>query len=204
MLPNAKLKDAGISLIVFKLVAAIYLSSRVKAFKSLTIESLWMKGCKVCKLVQFGCMQLVGLVKYLLALQTLIEDSKEGCTMPIYTVKLQSKEDIADGTMAFYFEKPQGFTHKAGQYADLTLMNPEETDSEGNIRTFTLANAPYEESLMFATRMRDTAFKRVLKNMPIGTEITLDAPHGSFTLHNNDSVPAVFLTGGIGDRKSVV
>lgn len=118
--------------------------------------------------------------------------------MPIYTVKLQRKEDIADGTMAFYFEKPQGFTHKAGQYADLTLINPEETDAEGNIRTFTLANAPYEESLMFATRMRDSAFKRVLKNMPIGAEITLDAPHGSFTLHNNKSTPAVFLTGGIG------
>jgi ferredoxin-NADP reductase len=34
--------------------------------------------------------------------------------------------------------------------------------------------------------------------MEPGTEVTLDAPHGSFTLHNNASVPAVFLTGGIG------
>lgn len=124
--------------------------------------------------------------------------SKEDLTMPVYTVKLVSREEVADGTMAFYFEKPQGFTHKAGQYADLTLINPSETDSEGNIRTFTLANAPYEDALMFATRMRDSAFKRVLKTMPLGTEITLDAPHGSFTLHNKDNVPAVFLTGGIG------
>ena len=118
--------------------------------------------------------------------------------MPVYKVKLARRQEIADSTMAFYFEKPQGFTHKAGQYADLTLINPAETDAEGNIRTFTLANAPYEDALMFATRMRDTAFKRVLKTMPIGTELTLDAPHGSFTLHNNESVPAVFLTGGIG------
>lgn len=118
--------------------------------------------------------------------------------MPIYTVKLERKENIADGTMAFYFEKPQGFVHTAGQYADLTLINPSETDAEGNVRTFTLANAPYEASLMFATRMRDTAFKRTLKNMPIGMEISLDAPHGTFTLHDDASVPAVFLTGGIG------
>lgn len=118
--------------------------------------------------------------------------------MPIYTVKLERKENIAAGTMAFYFAKPQGFTHKAGQYADLTLINPSETDAEGNVRTFTLANAPYEESLMFATRMRDSAFKRTLKSMPVGTEITLDAPHGSFRLHDDTSVPAVFLTGGIG------
>ena len=118
--------------------------------------------------------------------------------MPIYTVKLERKENIADGTMAFYFTKPAGFVHKAGQHADLTLINPSETDAEGNVRTFTLANAPYEASLMFATRMRDTAFKRTLKNMPIGTEISLDAPHGTFTLHADASVPAVFLTGGIG------
>lgn len=118
--------------------------------------------------------------------------------MPVYKVKLARKEDIASGTMAFYFDRPQEFAFKAGQYADLTLINPAETDAEGNIRTFTFANAPYEDSLMFATRMRDTAFKRVLNSMPIGTELELDAPHGSFTLHNNQSIPAVFLTGGIG------
>lgn len=118
--------------------------------------------------------------------------------MPIYKVKLKSKQEIAAGTMAFYFEKPEGFAYKAGQFADCTLINPAETDAEGNIRGFSLASAPYEDFLMFATRMRDTAFKRVLNKMEPGTELTLDAPHGSFTLHNNTSIPAVFLTGGIG------
>jgi ferredoxin-NADP reductase len=118
--------------------------------------------------------------------------------MPIYKTKLKSKEEIADGTMAFHFEKPGGFGFKAGQFGDYTLLNPSETDAEGNIRGFSLASAPYEDDLMFATRMRDTAFKRVLRTMDIGTEITLDAPYGSFTLHNNARIPAVFLTGGIG------
>ncbi len=100
--------------------------------------------------------------------------------------------------MAFHFEKPEGFVYKAGQFADYTLINPSETDAEGNIRGFSLSSAPYEDFLMFATRMRDTAFKRVLKTMELGTELTLDAPYGSFTIHNNASLPAVFLTGGIG------
>ena len=100
--------------------------------------------------------------------------------------------------MAFHFQKPEGFVYKAGQFADFTLINPAETDAEGNIRVFSLASAPYENFLMFATRMRDTAFKRVLRTMKPGTELTLDAPYGSFTLHNNASIPAVFLTGGIG------
>lgn len=118
--------------------------------------------------------------------------------MSIYKTVLRRKEEIADGTMAFHFEKPGGFAFKAGQFGDFTLINPGETDAEGNIRGFSLASAPYESDLMFATRMRDTAFKRVLRTMEIGTEVSLDAPYGSFTLHNNPRTPAVFLTGGIG------
>jgi ferredoxin-NADP reductase len=115
-----------------------------------------------------------------------------------YKIKLKSKEDIASGTMAFHFEKPKDFVYKAGQFADYTLINPSQTDAEGNTRGFTIACAPYQDDIMFTTRMRDTAFKREMKAMPIGTEVTFDAPYGSFTLHNNTSIPAVFLTGGIG------
>lgn len=118
--------------------------------------------------------------------------------MPVYKVKLTEKREVADGTMAFHFEKPEGFVYKAGQFADYTLINPAETDAEGNTRLFSFASAPYEDDLMFATRMRDTAFKRVLKTMEPGTELSLDAPHGSFTLHDDICFPAVFLTGGIG------
>ena len=118
--------------------------------------------------------------------------------MPIYKIKLKSRTEVAAGTMAFRFDKPDGFTYKAGQFADYTLINPAETDAEGNTRGFSLASAPYEDDLMFATRMRDTAFKRDLKVMALGTELTLDAPYGSLALHNNASIPAVFLTAGIG------
>ncbi len=118
--------------------------------------------------------------------------------MPIYKTTLLRKEEIADGTMAFHFQKLGGFDFKAGQFADFTLINPVESDAEGNTRGFSLASAPYEADLIFATRMRDTAFKRTLKTMEVGTEVSMDAPYGSFTLHNNSRIPAVFLTGGIG------
>jgi ferredoxin-NADP reductase len=118
--------------------------------------------------------------------------------MPIYKVKLKARREIASGTMAFYFEKPDGFAYRAGQFGDFTLADPPETDAEGNTRGFSLASAPYEGDLMVATRMRDTAFKRVLRTMDLGTELSLDAPWGSFTLHDDASIPAVFLSGGIG------
>jgi ferredoxin-NADP reductase len=115
-----------------------------------------------------------------------------------YQVRLRKKEEVAESTMAFYFEKPSGFQFKPGQFANLTLVNPPETDAEGNVRTFSIASAPYEADMMFATRMRDTAFKRVLKAMPLGTEIAFGGPFGSFTLHSDSSRPGVFLAGGIG------
>lgn len=118
--------------------------------------------------------------------------------MPIYNVKLIKKDIVANATMAFHLEKPDGFEFRAGQFGDITLLNPSETDEEGNIRGFSLAHAPDEGDLMMATRLRDTAFKRVLKDLPIGTEVKLDAPYGSFTLHKNEATHAVFLTGGIG------
>lgn len=118
--------------------------------------------------------------------------------MPVLTIKLIKKEQVAEGTMAFHFGKPQGFEFKAGQFADFTLFNPPETDEEGNTRGFSLAHAPYENNLMIATRMRNTAFKRVLKDLPLGTEVKFDGPYGDFVLHKTVTTPAVFLTGGIG------
>lgn len=111
---------------------------------------------------------------------------------------LRRRELIAERTMAFHFAKPDNFQFKAGQTLDLTLLNPTETDAEGNIRTFSIASAPQDEDVVIATRLRDTAFKRVLTSIPIGTDVQADGPGGSFTLHQTVTKPAVFLTGGIG------
>lgn len=115
-----------------------------------------------------------------------------------YGPKLLSRVEVAEGTMAFHFEKPPQFDFKPGQAADVTLPNPPETDSEGNTRTFSIASSPFENQLIFATRMRDTAFKRSLKRVPLGTPVKIDSAMGSFTLHKNSAKPAVFLAGGIG------
>jgi len=100
--------------------------------------------------------------------------------------------------MSLLFEKPSGWTFEAGQAMDVTLLAPSETDAEGNTRTFTIASAPYEKRLMVATRMRDTAFKRVLKVMPVGSAIRIEGPAGDLTLHRDAARAAVFLAGGIG------
>jgi ferredoxin-NADP reductase len=115
-----------------------------------------------------------------------------------HSIKLLSKREIAEGTMTFEFEKPEGYNFTAGQATDWTMIDPAETDAEGNSRSFSLACAPGETVLRLATRMRDTAFKRCMKAMPIGGEISIDDPWGEFVLDGGEAIPAVFLCGGIG------
>jgi ferredoxin-NADP reductase len=118
--------------------------------------------------------------------------------MSTYTVTLTKKELVAQNTLALHFNKPEGFTYIAGQYADFTLTNPPETDEEGNKRTFSFTSAPYESDLVITTRLRDTAFKRTLKDLTEGSTIQLDGPFGSLVLPKNVEKTAVFLSGGIG------
>lgn len=119
-------------------------------------------------------------------------------TWPVFKSKLVSRTEIAEATMAFRFERPRDWTFKAGQFVDITLLNPPETDAEGNVRGFSIASAPYEDTIMVTTRMRNTACKRVLRIMPLQTEVQIEGPFGDLALHNNARKPAIFLAGGIG------
>jgi ferredoxin-NADP reductase len=118
--------------------------------------------------------------------------------MPAYDVRVMNSEEVAEGTMAFHFEKPSDFAFTAGQFISVSLIDPPETDAEGDTRAFSIASAPFERDLMIATRMRDTAFKRILRKLKPGELIRIRGPFGSLTLHDDMSRPAAFLTGGIG------
>jgi ferredoxin-NADP reductase len=118
--------------------------------------------------------------------------------MTTHEVRLAGREEIAAGTMAFHFEKPAGFSFKPGQAVDIVLVDPPTSDADSARHTFSLISAPFQGELAIATRMRDSAFKRALRALPIGSPAKLEGPFGSLTLHNNHARPAVFIAGGIG------
>lgn len=117
---------------------------------------------------------------------------------PIYSLSLKSRSEVAQRTLEFRFQKPPGMTFKAGQFMDVTLVDPPETDPEGNTRGFSINSAPDDSELIFTTRLRDTAFKRALRTLPLGTAVKVEGPFGNLTLHNDPRRPAVLLAGGIG------
>lgn len=115
-----------------------------------------------------------------------------------FATTLIGKEEIAERTMAFHFERPDDFTFRAGQYVELSLLDPPETDWEGNTREMSLVSAPSDRDLVIATRMRETAFKRSLDGLLPGTAVQMDGPAGHFILPRSYSRPVVMIAGGIG------
>jgi len=118
--------------------------------------------------------------------------------MSAYQSTLRGRTHVAEGTMAFQFQKPHDFVFKAGQYIDLTISGSQPGSSNGLTHTFSIASSPFDEELLVTTRMRDSVFKQALSILPIGSGVKIEGPMGSFRLHNNTARPAVFLAGGIG------
>ena len=118
-------------------------------------------------------------------------------TWPTFQSALVGRELVAERTMAFRFAKPADWTSRAGQFVDITLLDPPETDAEGNTRGFSISSAPSENVIMITTRLRDTAFKRVLQRVPFGTVVKVEGPFGDLRLHHA-ARPAVLIAGGIG------
>jgi len=116
---------------------------------------------------------------------------------PVFETPLVGRELVAEQTMSFRFTKPVGWSYRAGQFVDITLLDPPETDAEGNLRGFSISSAPREEVITITTRLRDTAFKRVMQRMPLGTRVKIEGPFGDLRLHHKVR-PAVLLAGGIG------
>jgi ferredoxin-NADP reductase len=118
-----------------------------------------------------------------------------------HTVALVSKSSIARDTWLFRFEKPDGFTYRAGQHVRMSLLNPKAADPAGHFRFWSFASAPFEPDLAFAVRMRPSPFKTELAGLPVGAQVRIDmlknAPHGAFAL-DDTATPVVFLAGGIG------
>jgi len=117
--------------------------------------------------------------------------------MKTHLVKLSGREVVAEETIAFRFEKPEGFSFEPGQAVCFELVDRPAGVGQSH-RAFSLVSAPFENTLVVATRMRDSAFKRALEALPDGASIKLEGPFGELTLHEDATRPAVFIAGGIG------
>lgn len=113
--------------------------------------------------------------------------------------KILSRQELAHGTWAFHLVKPTEFSFRPGQAFEILLPNAApDAGNEDRGHAFSIVSAPHEGELVFATRMRDSTYKRALSALPDGAELDIDGPFGSLILHKNNARAGVLIAGGIG------
>ncbi len=113
--------------------------------------------------------------------------------------KIKEKRNVAKRTLMVVFDllgEEVDFT--PGQYFWVTLLDPPYDDEKGPRRHITVVTSPNDGVLGFATRVRDSAFKRSLAELPVGSEVDVEQPKGDFLLPEDTEQEYVFIAGGIG------
>lgn len=114
--------------------------------------------------------------------------------------RIKEKREVAKGTLLVVFDLlGQEVDFRPGQYFWVTLLDPPYDDEKGPRRHVTVVTSPNERGVLgLTTRMRDSAFKRSLAELPVGAEVEVEEPKGSFVLPDETDQPYVFIAGGIG------
>ena len=114
--------------------------------------------------------------------------------------KIAESRDVAKQTRYVVFDLlGHEVDFKPGQYFWVTLLDPPYDDEKGPKRHISVATSPNDRGVLaLCTRLRDSAFKRSLAELPVGTEVEVEDPKGSFVLPEDTDRPYVFIAGGIG------
>ena len=113
---------------------------------------------------------------------------------------IKDKVEVARGTLLVTFDLlGDDVDFRPGQYFWVELLDPPYDDEKGARRHITVVTSPTEHGVLgLATRIRDSAFKRSLDELPVGTEVDVEQPKGEFVLPDDSERPYVFIAGGIG------
>jgi ferredoxin-NADP reductase len=113
---------------------------------------------------------------------------------------VKETREVASGTLLVLFDlQGEEVDFRPGQYFWVELPDRGHDDERGLRRHFSAVTSPTERGLLgICTRLRDTAFKRSLAELPVGAEVDVEEPKGDFVLPDETDLPYVFLAGGIG------
>jgi len=115
--------------------------------------------------------------------------------------EIKNKDEVAKETLKIDFDLlGNTISFKPGQFFNIDLVDPPYDDEKGPHRHFSIVNSPNEDGIItMVTRLRDTAFKKSLEEMPPGSAVEIGKIGGEdFTLPEETGRPLVFIAGGIG------
>jgi ferredoxin-NADP reductase len=114
--------------------------------------------------------------------------------------KIKEKREVAKGTLMVVIDLlGEEVDFAPGQYFWVELLDSPYDDDKGPRRHITVVTSPNERGVLgLATRVRDSAFKRSLAELPVGAEVDVEKPKGDFLLPDDTEQEYVFIAGGIG------
>src|SRR5213592_869190 len=114
--------------------------------------------------------------------------------------RIKEKREVAKGTLLVVFDLlGQEVDFRPGQYFWVELLDPPYQDEKGPRRHISVVTSPTERGVLgLCTRLRDSAFKRSLEEMPVGADVDVEQPKGMFLLPEDTDRDYVFVAGGIG------
>jgi glycine betaine catabolism B len=115
-------------------------------------------------------------------------------------VTFVKSERVAQNTTSYFFQPESPYRFIAGQFLELTV--PHSTmDDRGDKRWFTISSSPSDELISITTATfgdASSSFKRELMSLQAGAKATVSLPMGDFVLPKDESIPLIFVAGGIG------
>lgn len=114
-------------------------------------------------------------------------------------LRLVKKERLAPNIMGFWFKPSPQRQFQPGQFLNYTLPH-RRSDLRGTRRFFSISSSPTEESILLTTKFADksSSFKKALRSLQKGDELTASRPEGDFVMPTDLNQPLVFVAGGIG------
>jgi ferredoxin-NADP reductase len=115
---------------------------------------------------------------------------------------LDHVEPLTAHIKTFWFKPERHLHFVAGEFTELYLphANP---DERGEKHWFTISSSPTDPLLSITTKFpaadqRTSTFKQTLSTLPVGSEVHLAEPMGDFVLPKLQSIPILYIAGGIG------
>ncbi len=112
---------------------------------------------------------------------------------------ITSVKQIAMRTTEVVIKVPADFNFIAGQYIWLQIPILKYPDVKGNTRMFSISSSPNKKGeLGIVFRNTESGYNKTLTEIIPETEVIFSGPFGPLKLPENNSLPIVFLAGGIG------
>ncbi len=116
-----------------------------------------------------------------------------------YELQLAAVTERVPGIYEFDFRSTKPVIFAAGQYIEITVPHSK-PDIRGNRRTFTIASAPGEPTLMITTKLGESlsSYKAALLKLPVKTRVYTGHVSGDFILPKRVDRKLVWVAGGVG------